>query len=68
MPFPSPYGAVRGPLITLGRRGTPLDWSAWADLCRRRLGRVPQPGIALTRQEWAKLGYTQAGQSKELRP
>ena len=28
----------------------------------------PQPGVALTRQEWAKLGYTQAGQAKELRP
>lgn len=47
-------------MVTLGKKGRPLDTTEWDALCNARLGKTVLLGSKLSQAEWRVLGYFMA--------
>ena len=46
--------------LLMGKKNTPLDWTAYEDRCKKQLGYVPDLNKRLTFNELAMLGFSKA--------
>ena len=52
--------------ISMGVKGTPLDWSNWEKRCKEAFGRVLMPNHVMTKDELLALGFRSAAAGKNV--